>query len=193
MARHREFDKDKALEKAMEVFWLKGYEATSIRDLVEAMDIHRGSMYDTFGDKHALYVASLQRYTIMNQERIAGLFKHVDSTVKALSIFFQDMIDETPENRDFGCFINNAMVELASRDTSVAEITSQNAEFMVSTFTTLLKRGQEQGEIRRDKDAEALAQYLLSSIQGIKVMVKNNSSAAMLRNIVDVTLLAVKA
>ncbi len=62
MARHKEFDQDEALQKAMEAFWARGYEATSMQDLVEHMGINRQSLYDTFGDKHSLFLKALDRY-----------------------------------------------------------------------------------------------------------------------------------
>jgi TetR/AcrR family transcriptional regulator, transcriptional repressor for nem operon len=73
MARHKEFDRDEALRKAMEVFWSRGYEAASIEDLVKHMGINRQSLYDTFGHKHALYLKALDRYREVEGRRMFDL------------------------------------------------------------------------------------------------------------------------
>jgi len=126
MARHREFDKERALAKAMEVFWLKGYEATSVSDLLEAMEIHRGSMYDTFGDKHSLYLEALEHYRETNYRNILHLFEQIKSPYDAIERLVYSMIESNnSRDRQRGCFINNAMVECAT-DSQVAMITSKN-------------------------------------------------------------------
>src|SRR3981081_3787453 len=75
MARHKEFDRDEALHKAMEVFWSRGYNAASIQDLVKHMRINRQSLYDTFGDKHALYLLALDRYREVEGRKIVELLE----------------------------------------------------------------------------------------------------------------------
>ena len=75
MARHKQFDQDEALLKAMEVFWSRGYEAASIQDLVRHMGINRQSLYDTYGDKHALYLLALERYSEVESRRLIDLLE----------------------------------------------------------------------------------------------------------------------
>jgi len=193
MARHREFNKEKALQQAMEVFWAKGYEATSVQDLLDAMGIHRGSMYDTFGDKKALYLATLKHYQSINYEALCDLFSRVESAFEALTIFLHSLMERGQSDNPPGCFMNNAMVETATQDQDVATITSRNTNYMIAEIGKLMQRGQEQGEIRRDQSATALARYLYSAVQGMKVMSKNGADSQTLENIIDVTLLALKA
>ena len=88
MARPKEFDRDQALHKAMEVFWSRGYEAASIRDLVEHMGINRQSLYDTFGDKHALYLQALDRYQEVETRKVFELLERTPSVKKALRQLF---------------------------------------------------------------------------------------------------------
>src|SRR3982751_5501533 len=116
MARHKEFDRDEALQKAMEVFWARGYEATSVGDLVEQMGINRQSIYDTFGDKHSLYLQSLDRYREVEGRKMLEAVEHPGAVKGALPQLFQGVIECAlggGERR--GCFVGNATSELAGR------------------------------------------------------------------------------
>src|ERR1043166_7581204 len=93
MARHKEFDRDEALHKAMEVFWARGYEAASVQDLVEHMGINRQSLYDTFGDKHALYLQALDRYQEVELRKLFELLARPGSVRKALRQLFTGVIE----------------------------------------------------------------------------------------------------
>src|SRR6478672_1527424 len=112
MARHKEFDCAEVLEKAMEVFWARGYEAASIQDLVEHMGINRQSLYDTFGDKHTLYLQALDRYLEVEGRKIAELLEQPGSVKRNVRRLFETAIDRSLADRR-GCFMNNAMSELA--------------------------------------------------------------------------------
>src|SRR5215216_2939123 len=116
MARHKEFERDEALQKAMEVFWGRGYEATSVGDLVEHMGINRQSLYDTFGDKHALYLQALDRYREVEGRKMFELLERPGSGKRALRQLFAGVVAGSlcaGERR--GCFVGNAMSERAGR------------------------------------------------------------------------------
>src|ERR1700726_688126 len=111
MARPREFDRDGAVERAMSVFWRKGYAATSTDDLLRAMNIGRQSLYDTFGDKHRLYLEALQRYNAGNvADHIARLHSS-PSPATALHNMLLAMATQAPEQRKLGCMGINAICE----------------------------------------------------------------------------------
>src|SRR5882762_5197437 len=93
MARHKEFDRDEALHKAMEVFWSRGYKATSIQDLVKHMGINRQSLYDTFGDKHALYLLALDRYREIEVRKLFDLLERPGSVKKNLRQLFAAVVE----------------------------------------------------------------------------------------------------
>src|SRR5213075_2124987 len=93
MARHKEFDRDEALQKAMEVFWSRGYEAASIQELVEHMGINRQSLYDTFGDKHALYLKALDRYREVESRKLFELLGRGGSVKKAFRQLFSGVVE----------------------------------------------------------------------------------------------------
>ena len=121
MARSKEFDKDTVLEKAMEVFRRKGFEATSIQDLVNAMGINRGSIYDTFGNKSKLFKLTLSRYQrvsptqqLLNNSKTGGPRKEIES-------FFHNLAElHSLPNKKCGCLITNSIAELAYRDEELA-------------------------------------------------------------------------
>src|SRR3984893_15939871 len=116
MARQKEFDREEALHKAMEVFWSRGYQAASIQDLVKHMGINRQSLYDTFGDKHALYLQALDRYHEVHGRKVSELLERPGSVKKALRQLFEGIVEGSLcEQERRGCFMGNAMSELAGR------------------------------------------------------------------------------
>src|SRR5919106_1334524 len=108
MARHKEFDRDEALHRAMEVFWSRGYEAASVGDLVKHMGINRQSLYDTFGDKHALYLAALDRYPEVEGRKMFELLERPGSVKRALRNLFEGVVAcALGEGERRGCFVGN--------------------------------------------------------------------------------------
>jgi TetR/AcrR family transcriptional repressor of nem operon len=189
MARRKEFDRDEALQKAMEVFWSRGYEAASIQDLVEHMGINRQSLYDTFGDKHALYLQALDRYREVEGQRLFELLGKPGSVKKALRQLFQNVVERAfcgEERR--GCFVGNAMSELAGRCKETATKTCGEAEAAEEAFHRALLRGQKQGEIKARRDLRAVARFLYSSLHGLHLMAKATRDRKALEDVVNVTL-----
>src|SRR5215207_4045492 len=116
MARHKEFDRDEALHKAMEVFWSRGYEAASVGELVEHMGINRQSLYDTFGDKHALFLQALDRYHEVESRKLLDLLERPGSVKRALRQLFTGVVEGSLcDGGRRGCLMGNAMSELAGR------------------------------------------------------------------------------
>src|SRR5713226_921489 len=135
MARHKEFDRDEALHKAMEVFWSRGYGAASIQDLVKRMGINRQSLYDTFGDKHALYLQALDRYRDVEGGKMIELLRRPGSAKKALRQLFERVVEESLCGRERrGCFMGNAMSELAGRCKATAARTCTNMAMAEKAF-----------------------------------------------------------
>lgn len=114
MARLREFDKEKALDAAMQLFWEKGYAATSLSDLTAKMEIQRPSLYAAFGDKEGLFEAALRRYTNLHAASIRTKLQKEQSVKEAIRIFFENMVEEEyKKESNKGCFCINTMVEIA--------------------------------------------------------------------------------
>src|SRR5262245_4620702 len=191
MARHKEFNRDEALHKAMEVFWSHGYEAASINDLVKSMGINRQSLYDTFGDKHTLYLQALDRYREIEGRKMFKLLERPGPVKKALRELFQSVVaGALCDHARRGCFIGNAMSELAGRcPETAAKACGDMAAVEDALYRTLL-RGRKNGEVKNRGDLRAVARFLYSSLQGLQLMTKATQDRKTLEDVVKVTLSA---
>ena len=189
MARHKEFDRDEALHRAMEVFWSRGYEAASIQELVNQMGINRQSLYDTFGDKHALYLKALDRYREVEGHKLFELLERPGAVKKNLRELFEGVVEGAlchGERR--GCFMGNAMSELAGRCKATAARACSNMAAMEDGFYRALLRGKKDGELKGVRDLRAVARFLYSSLQGLSLMAKATQDRRKLEDVVKVTL-----
>lgn len=193
MPRTKCFNREEALEKAIGAFWAKGYEATSVQDLVECMGINRGSLYDTFGDKHKLFLEALDRYGQGSQLRIETLRQPGDPReilTRFMYVFMQKQVSD-PARR--GCFLTNSAVELSSRDDECAERIKIFFEDMEDGFRDLIARGQQEGIFKSKREAASLASFFVGVLQGIRVIGKVNPDEEVLRPMVDVALTVLDA
>ncbi len=191
MARPREFDTTEALGKAMDVFWTKGYEATTLSDLLEAMGLSKSSFYDTFGSKHEVFLDSIEHYKQTMTAQITGLAR-LESPARKLieSLFGRAVSRITEEGGQRGCFLNNCAVEVALHDPQAAKLIDGGIGLMEDTFFLLVERGQREGDIASSKDARALARYLTSSLNGLLVIAKANPDPEGLADIARLSLAA---
>jgi TetR/AcrR family transcriptional repressor of nem operon len=191
MARQKEFLPEQALEKAMNLFWRQGYERSSVEDIVQCTGLGRGSLYDTFGDKHALYLAALDRYIQAGQGMLIELPLQAKPCREILQNFFQAYIEEAatdPTHR--GCFMVNATMEMAPHDPEVARRTQTELNKIEETFYRILIKGQTAGELSWESDPHQLAHFLLNTLLGLRMLARTNPDRQMLQNIVNVALSA---
>lgn len=189
MARHKEFDRKQALEKAMETFWCYGYEGTSIQDLVENMGINRGSLYDTFGDKRSLFLAAIAHYDETVVEEIITRLEAPDASKKAIFDHFEDLIERAASDKTRrGCLLTNTAIELCPHDADTAKRIATNLERIENAFYHALQRAVVQGELKDTNDLKALARYLTCTLQGLRVMCKVNPNREVLKNITQIAL-----
>lgn len=189
MARHKEFDQEAALQKAMEVFWERGFEATSMQDLVEHMGINRQSLYDTFGDKHSLFLKALDRYHDVETRKLLEFIEKSGSVKKAFRQLFAAVIDGSFTNgQQRGCLMNNSMSELAARCKSTAEKTNLNMRSIEEAFYRALLRGRKNGELQNVRDPRAMARFLYNNFQGLVLTAKATQDRKALQDVVKVTL-----
>lgn len=181
----KQFDIDEVLDKAMQVFWARGYQATSMQDLVEQMGIQRGSLYATFKDKQALFRAALLRY----DERVRGqLVRRLESldepreAIRQAFIAFVDGVSEKGGNK--GCFMTNTALELASHDRAVGRIVAHAQEDMEAFFARMVEKGKQRGEIGSHLDSGSAARGLLASFLGLVVLTRSRPQRALLDSIV---------
>jgi len=191
MGRNKNFDNNEVLNRALEIFWKKGFNATSIQDLVDHLGINRASIYDTFGNKHSLYLASLKKY---RQQTSSQLLQQIRSNNSALGILKDFLISTIAQAindpHQLGCFLVNAATELANNDESVQNIFNENKKTVEKVLNELIIEGQESGEISLKHSSQALACFLFNTISGLRVLAKGEMSEKELNEIVEVTLSA---
>ncbi|MGF7035396.1 TetR/AcrR family transcriptional repressor of nem operon [Paenibacillus mucilaginosus] len=187
MARSKEFEEKEVLDKAMRLFWEQGYEKTSMTELVEHMGIHRRSLYDTFGDKHSLFLKAMDRFDDKISAALAGGVKRSKTASEALQFIFSFMIDGD-EDSPAGCLMVNSAVELAARDVEV----DNKATKAFTTAEQLLKEiilwGQREGEFTSTYNAEELAEYLHNVWIGLRVMARTSASKEKLHRITHISM-----
>ena len=186
MPKTKQFDRDEVLSRAMDLFWEQGFEATSMQELVDATGINRASMYATFGDKHAFFLAVVDHYvTTVSAERLARL-KQAGSPRAALSRFFDELVAfSCGDAKRLGCLLTNSAVELAPRDEEIDCRMSILFQRLEDAFHDNLLRAQKAGEIADGRDLRAVARLLTGTVQGIRVLARTNSGESMVRDIAD--------
>ncbi|WP_088041937.1 TetR/AcrR family transcriptional regulator [Bacillus sp. EAC] len=187
MARHKEYDEKEVLQKATELFRYQGYEKTSLQDLVSHMGIHRRSLYDTFGDKHTLFIKALEHYDHKMKKKMDIQVKN-SSTVKDAIRSILEMTIYQDNEKSVGCLTINSAVELTLHDQEVAEKIEQNFSKTEKIILELLLRGHDSGEIPKHHDIEKLSQFIHNSYVGLRVLVKTTKDKNKLKNIIDTTL-----
>jgi TetR/AcrR family transcriptional regulator, transcriptional repressor for nem operon len=189
MARPRAFDEDLVLTRALNLFWHRGYEATSMQQLVDALGINRASLYDTFGDKYSLYVRALTQYRDQNQAAVAGLFSQPRPAPDLIRELLDRAVTESvADTLCKGCFFVNAGVELAPHAPDIAAVIRQNQQFLETALETVLARGQTEGDITPAYAPADLACLLYNTLTGLKTSGKANPDEAALRSVVNVTM-----
>lgn len=173
MPRVKQFDQQEALEKAMNLFWIKGYHATSIQDLVNHLGINRASLYDTFGGKKELFEKALDQYMKINQEASKGMLNRSENVRQTIRTMLEKAVTEILSDNDRkGCFVVNATTELAASDPDISQRALGNQRQFLSLMQSLIIKGQANGEIPEGKDARALALSMFIVFSGLRVVGK---------------------
>jgi len=189
MARTKDFDENEVLTKAIQVFWLKGYNGTSMQDLVDSLGISRSSLYDTYTDKHTLFMKALESYQNSGAARIQDIIDNSGSakeTVKRLlELATTELLDDKEQK---GCFMVNAEVEVASHDAAVNSLVCKNDQQMEEAFYQVIQKGKDSGEIKNQQDARALARFIFNSVKGMRVTAKSITDKAVFDDIITLTI-----
>lgn len=191
MGRPRTFDERQALDRALEVFWAKGYEAASLSDLTQAMGLSKSSFYHAFGSKHDAFLAAIDRYGSTVAAKLAEDLRRDRPARAAIAAVFETAVEQAVGAGDRrGCFIGNCAAEVAASDPAAAERIVVGLRRIENAFHDAILRGQATGEISRRHDPRALARYLTSSLNGLRVVAKANPDTAALRDVVRIALTA---
>lgn len=168
----KKFDREEVLEKAMQLFWRQGYEATGMSELLTEMGIGRQSLYDTFGDKRSLYLEALRHYFEGRIALAREILGRRGSPLGNLRAMFEAFLEITAESGFCGCFVGNTMAEFGHRDPEVEEITSAFLERYRLALLGVLERAQEAGELPPQVSPGDLAQMLVVTSQGLALLSK---------------------
>ena len=180
----KSFDLDDAVDCAIEVFWAKGFEATSMADLVDRMGIHKGSLYNAFGSKKELFKRALLKYDQDNRQTTLATLEGVDDAVAAISKLFDAVIAQSTDgSREKGCLLVNTALEHPNHDLDVREIVDTALGDFEAFFKRRIKRGQLRGVIPKSINANQTAKSLLALVVGLRVLSRGSFGASQLRAI----------
>jgi TetR/AcrR family transcriptional regulator, transcriptional repressor for nem operon len=188
MARPREFDEELVLTAAIQCFWNRGYEATSVKDLVEKTGITAASLYNAFGDKRRLFRAALDHYV---ESSVCERIKRCDTLPgrEAIETFFRDILNRSLSDRDHkGCLLVNSALEIAPHDSEFQEIIASVFRRIEKFFLKCVKAGQADGTITRSVPAQNLAHHLLAVLMGVRILARVRPERALLEGIIAPTL-----
>lgn len=189
MPRPKAFDPDNALEQAMRLFWERGFAATSMSDLVERLGVSRQSLYDTFGDKQAIYTAALRRF----REKRGAPFRQFRAGEEPVRLGLRRLFDaviaqEQDSGCPRGCMLVNASVADHDAGPEVQRLLADNALDVEQAFTERLRRAQERGEIGAHHDPAALGRFYTATLAGLRVIGRVSHDPAALADVVRVAL-----
>lgn len=181
----KKFNEEEALGKALDAFWARGYEATSMQELVECTGVNRGSLYATYGDKRAIFLAALATYDESRRKMLAEFEARYEPREAIRRVFrvFVDTASEDGANR--GCFMTNTALELAAHDDEIREKVADAQKEVEAYFARMIRKGRTSGAISQNVKPSAAARGLLASLLGILVLVRSRPDRALLQSIVE--------
>jgi TetR/AcrR family transcriptional repressor of nem operon len=184
VARLKEFDEERAIDEAVDCFWARGYEATSVRDLADAMGIGGTSLYNAYGDKRALFVKCLERYANRSsRERMARLEeKHAPK--EAIRAFLTEIIERSLKDRDCkGCLLVNSALDVAPHDTAIGKAIAAYLDEIRDFFRRNIEAARRTGAVPKGVDAEALSGHLLGVLMGIRALARVKQERKLLESV----------
>lgn len=188
MGRPKQFDPVRAVGQAMDVFWRQGYAATTPQNLVEALGIGKGSLYNTFGGKRQLFDLALQRYVDQRVEAVTVTLEQPGPAKELLRTELYLLVEaDAADPAHRGCLTTNSAVEFGMPDDVVVRQVHRHFGRLESAFEALMTRGQRAGEIRRDLDPRATATMLLNTVVGLRVLARVEPDSDRLLRVVDAT------
>jgi len=189
MARPKAFDVDAAVDKAMEVFWTHGFGATTPQRLVDELGIGRGSLYNAFTSKHALYERALRRYHERETARMIEVLDGAGPARERVRAAVELVVEAARKDRR-GCMMANAAVEFGDTDDVIGHLVRRAFDRQEAALRSTLEEGQRAGEVDPEADAAALAAFLLATINGIRVLAKANPDPGRLALLAETALRA---
>ena len=182
----KQFNNDEVLTKAMNAFWARGYEATSMAELTQRMGINRASIYATFGNKRSLFITALRHYDRLHRAQFLTALCAAHGPREAILAAFDHVIVQVLEDgRRDGCLLVNTALELSPHDPEIAAIVGQALTEVETFFRDRIAAGQAAGEISQDVDATETARALLGLFMGLRVLTRSRPEMDLLRTLAD--------
>jgi TetR/AcrR family transcriptional repressor of nem operon len=187
VGRPRKFCEEQALESAMELFWEKGYEATSLADLMAATGLHKGSIYQAFGDKHNLFILALKQYMNETFRELRKAAEQADSAIDAIKLALFQIIKMALSREECkrGCLAMNTVVEKAPHDPEIRKVLEAMYMQRVKFITGKVKEAQREGDLRSDWPPERITALIQTTVAGLAAMMKGPVSQEQARRIVE--------
>lgn len=189
IGRPQEFDTDKVLSAAMETFWSYGFEGTSMQLLLDSTGLSKSSIYQSFGGKQELFLRCLEQYTLGMKEK---LLTELSLNPSGLNFIKSTLLSSAEEAKKpgmpKGCLIMNTATEFAQSNPAVSKYVNKGIETFKSIFHTALKKSVSSGELSKDANLDQLAAYIVSSMSGIKSMVKSGADEKAVYAIVQIVM-----
>lgn len=183
------FDETEAIRKATEVFWKKGYEASSTEDLLTAMGIGKGSFYLQFKDgKKELFQRSLDLFSSDAMKRFNEKLSQAENKIEFLRKYILSLADNTAEQKQKGCYLGNAIVEMSTVDPKTKEHAAELMRKLEQAFENIIRNAQKSNEIKNRMDARLLAKYLINVRNGIHVTMRSEGNKNDLRQVLSQSL-----
>lgn len=193
IGRPREYDPAKALDAAMEIFWRRGYEGTSLNDLLIATGLSKSSFYQAFKSKHEVFRRALTRYCDDLTERLRNKLLASNSGWDFIESVMMTAVSEARESDcPRGCMIVNVATEFSNRDARIGKLVADGVKRVTEIFSAAVKRAQKEGSIPAEKDPTLLGRYLLSSLSGLRTLVKAGNSHTSIAAVVTVIMASLK-
>ncbi|WP_434986555.1 TetR/AcrR family transcriptional regulator [Vreelandella zhaodongensis] len=177
LGRPLQHEPEETLKAAMHAFWRSGYHHTSLRDLLDAMQLSRSSLYQAYGNKEALFLLALYRYREQLLNKLSAMLAQDTSAWS----FIENLLEHTAkqaqsEQATLGCFIFNSATELGSSGTAVADAAMQSVQSIAQFFATVIEQAQQEGAVSPERDAQSLAYFLTLSMSGLRMLLKSGAS-----------------
>lgn len=192
MPRPKAYDPDEVLHRAMELFWEQGYQGTSIQALVERMRINRFSLYDTFGDKHGLWISALDRY---RSEVVTPRLQRLEAYrgMERIRRYFGEILRQlSAPDTPPGCFLTNSCVELVPRDEALSRKVRRHLRQLEEFFAESLEAAVQDGELSKKVTVPEAARYLVTLSLGLDVLSRVFNDRRLLQPVVEVALGALR-
>jgi TetR/AcrR family transcriptional regulator, transcriptional repressor for nem operon len=189
MGRPQVFDEEKVIDKALEIFWHKGFNGTSTRDLIEAMGISNGSFFNSFGGKKDIYFKCLKKYNAVYITALENLLNKPMPFKTKIKNVLLEVIKKAPGKNSYeGCFFFNTSIEASIDDKEILGLTNGIHRRVENGFVSAIEMAMKNGEISKDTRSLPLARFLFNTMTGLRVLLLNSPPQATVDSIINSTL-----